>query len=105
MNKKETDRFLEAAVRKHRGHLDFHVNSGSEHCVELVGKERKGSLWITPRYSGYRLQTTGQAQFLDRDIERMCGSSDGSQKSQNYQFWYIDDASKVERIIDLFAKL
>ena len=100
--KKETDRFIEAAVRKHKT-LAFHVNSGSEHCVEIVGLEGRGSLWIRPRRNGYRIQTTGQAQRLDNYIEDLCGSAVGSAKSQVYQFWYIDSTSHLENIIDRFA--
>ena len=100
----ETDRLIEAAVRKHPN-LAFHVNSGNEHCVEIVGRERKGSLWIRPRYSGYRIQTTGQAQRLDDLIERLCGQAVGSAKPQVYQYWYTDNASAVEKIIDRFATL
>lgn len=95
---------IESVVRSHPT-LRFHVNSGNEHCVELFGRERKGSLWITPRYSGYRLQTTGQAQSIDRDIERLCGQPEGAQKAQMYKFWYIDEAASVEKIIGIFAKI
>lgn len=100
----ETDRFIQACIRKHQT-LGFHVNKGNEHCVELKGRERKGSLWIRPRYSGYRVQTTGQAQALDRTIENLCGSPLGSHKPQEYKYWHIDDSAIVERIIDVFAKL
>ena len=100
--KKETDRFIEAAVRKHKT-LAFHVNSGREHCVEIIGRESRGSLWVRPRRNGYRVQTTGQAQRLDNYIEDLCGSAVGSAKPQVYQFWYIDSASHLEKIIDRFA--
>jgi hypothetical protein len=103
-NTQGTDRFIEAAVRKHPK-LAFHVNSGNEHCVEIIGRERKGSLWLRPRFKGYRIQTTGQAQRLDSLIESLCGPSVGSAKSQVYQFWYTDNASSVEKIIDRFATL
>jgi hypothetical protein len=102
--KKETDRFIESAVRKHK-QLAFHVNSGNEHCVEIVGRERKGSLWIRPRFNGYRLQTTGQAQRLDRNIEELCGPAKGSAKPQVYQYWYIDSANNIEKIINGFASM
>ena len=102
--KKETDRFIETAVRKHKT-LGFHVNSGSEHCVEIIGRENKGSLWIRPRRNGYRLQTTGQAQRLDSYIEDVCGPPIGSAKPQVYKYWYIDSGSSVEKIIDRFAAL
>ena len=102
--KKETDRFIESAVRKHKT-LDFHVNSGSEHCVEIIGRENKGSLWIRPRRNGYRLQTTGQAQRLDSYIEDLCGSAIGSSKPQVYKYWYINSGPSVEKIIDRFAAL
>lgn len=98
------DRLIESAVRKN-SKLAFHVNSGNEHCVEIVGRERKGSLWVRPRYSGYRIQTTGQAQRLDDLIESLCGKSVGSAKAQVYQYWYTNDASAVEKIIDRFATL
>jgi hypothetical protein len=106
MNKKQTDkdRFIESAVRKHPS-LAFHVNAGNEHCVEIVGRERKGSLWLRPRYKGYRIQTTGQAQRLDSLIESLCGPAEGSDKPQVYQYWYTDGASSVEAIIDRFATL
>jgi hypothetical protein len=103
-HKKETDRFIEATVRKHKT-LAFHVNSGSEHCVEIVGRERRGSLWIRPRFDGYRLQTTGQAQRLDRYIVDLCGPAIGSAKPQVYKYWYIDSAPDLEKIIDRFADL
>ena len=103
-HKNETDRLIEAAVRKHRT-LAFHVNSGNEHCVELVGRERTGSLWIRPRFKGYRIQTTGQAQRLDRYIEDLCGAPIGSAKPQVYKYWYIDSRSDIEKIIDRFASL
>ena len=106
MNSKapETDRFIATAVRKDP-ELAFHVNSGNEHCVELVGRERKGSLWLRPRYDGYRIQTTGQAQRLDRLIEKLCGPATGSAKAQVYQYWHTDSAPNVEMIIDSFATL
>lgn len=102
--KTNTDRFIEAAVRKHKT-LAFHVNSGNEHCVELIGRERRGSLWIRPRFNGYRLQTTGQAQRLDSYIEDLCGSPVGSAKPNVYKYWYVDSASEVEKIINRFAAL
>src|SRR5687768_8107116 len=94
--KRDTDRLIEAAVRKH-SKLAFHVNSGNEHCVEIVGRERKGSLWLRPRFSGYRIQTTGQAQNLDGLIESLCGRAEGSAKPQVYQYWYTDSGSNVEK--------
>jgi len=103
--KKETERLIEAAVRKHRN-LAFHVNSGNEHCIEIVGRENRGSLWIRPRprQNNYRVQTTGQAQQLDRYIEELCGPSLRSAKSQAYQYWHVNPES-VEMIIDRFATL
>jgi hypothetical protein len=105
VSKGDTDRTIEAAVEKHPN-LAFHVNSGNEHCVEIVGRENRGSLWIRPRprQDSYRLQTTGQAQQLDRFIENLCGSSVGSAKPQVYKYWYVE-ASNVEKIIDRFAAL
>lgn len=98
----ETDRFIATAVRKHPK-LAFHVNSGNEHCVEIVGRERKGSLWLRPRYNGYRIQTTGQAQRLDGLIEKLCGRAAGSAKAQVYQYWYTDSSTNVVQIINSFA--
>lgn len=99
-----TDPIIEAAVRRHPT-LAFHVNSGNEHCVEIVGRERRGSLWIRPRFKGYRVQTTGQAQRLDGLIESLCGKPVGSATSNVYQYWYTDDATNVEKIIQHFASL
>jgi hypothetical protein len=103
--KKETDPFIAAAVGKHRS-LAFHVNSGNEHCVELVGRENQGSLWVRhrPRRNDYRLQTTGQAQRLDKYIEELCGPAVGSAKPQVYQHWYVS-AANLEKVMDRFATL
>ncbi len=106
MSKKEpkTDHFIETAVRKHP-QLTFRVNAGNEHCVEIVARERKGSLGLRPRYKGYRIQTTGQAQRLDDLIESLCGRAGGSAGPHVYQYWYTDSTSSVEKIIDRFATL
>ena len=106
MTSKETvtDPLIEATVGRHPN-LAFHVNTGNEHCVEIVERERKGSLWLRRRRHGYRIQTTGQAQRLDGLIESLCGRAEGSAKEQVYQYWYTDEASHIERIIDRFAAL
>ena len=104
VDKGNLDRVIADAVRKHRS-LAFHVNSGNEHCVEIMGRENRGSLWIRPRprLNNYRLQTTGQAQQLDRFIEDLCGRPAGMVKA-TYNYWFVD-ASNVEKIISRFASL
>ena len=99
-----TDRLLASAVRQHKN-LECYANSGYEHRIFHRGLERSGSLWITPQKAKYRLQTTGMAQSIDRFIEREIGPSVGSQKSNEYKFWYTRDSHTIELIIAEFAKL
>jgi hypothetical protein len=54
--------------------------------------------------ASHRIQTTVQAQQLDRFIEDLCGSPLGSAKPQVYKYWYVKP-SNVEKIIDRFAAL
>jgi hypothetical protein len=45
------------------------------------------------------------AQALDPTIERELGQAAGSQKINEYKFWYTSDGAAVERLIDAFARI
>ncbi|MBA2621607.1 MAG: hypothetical protein H0U87_10445 [Acidobacteria bacterium] len=91
--------FLRTAVSRYSS-LSFKANQGED---RIMKGGIKGSLWIKRRYDGFRLQTTGEvAAILDREIERMQGNHTGEHKG--YKFWYVDDFSKVEEIIDIYGR-
>ncbi len=81
--------------------LSWQENKGKRHKVENSGW--KGSLWISTRYDGYRLQTTSEvASLLDKELTRLQGKPVGEEKG--YNFWYIDDYHIVEEIIGIFGR-
>ena len=44
------------------------------------------------------------AQSIDIFIERQLGIAVGSQKINEYKFWYTTDSGAIERVIEEFAK-
>lgn len=80
--------------------LEYKPNQGEDR-IRKSGV--KGSLWIKNRYDGFRLQTTSEiANILDDEIERLHGNPIGEQKG--YKYWYIDDSSIVEKIIEFLSR-
>lgn len=92
--------FIESIVSRFPS-LKHRLNKGGIERVEKSGL--KGKLWINKRYKGFRLLTTSEvATFLNKEIESLCGNPDGEDKG--YYYWYLDDYSKVEQIIEFLAK-
>ena len=83
--------------------LEYKRNEGEDRIRKSGVK--KGSLWVSNRYKGFRLQTTGEiASILDEEIEELCGKPVGEEKPQAYKYWYVDDYHLVKRIIEFLGK-
>lgn len=83
--------------------LEFQPNKGEKYRVRNY--KYKGSLWINERYKGFRLQTTSDvARILNGEIERLAGEAQGSEKPQEYKYWYINDHNVVEKILEYFGR-
>jgi len=63
-----------------------------------------GSLWIKPRYLGYRVATTGQVARIDGEIAHLVGLCDG-EDNKGYKYWYLDNSRNIDKIIDEFGRL
>lgn len=96
------DPLIEAEVRRHT-RLSFKVNSGDEHRIMHSGLS--GSLWIRPRYRGYRVATTGEVARLNAEIEQLIGPCTGVEDGKGYKFWYLDESTNVDKIIASLGNL
>ena len=91
--------FIKGIVSRHQS-LSLKQNIGE---LRVTKTGLNGSVWIKTRYSGFRLQTTGEvASLLDKEIERLQGNSSGEHKG--YKYWHIDDSQIVEELIDILGK-
>lgn len=83
--------------------LDIKQNVGA---LRVRNSKYRGSLWITERYNGFRLQTTSDVVgMLNNEIEKLAGEAQGSQKTQEYKYWYINDHNVVENILKYFGRI
>lgn len=84
----------------------FHVKkSATEYRIYLDDGSGKGSIWIMPQKSGYALVTTGKAQRLDSEIERLTGVAGKVRFDRPYKRWTSVKKEIFEPIFNLFCQV
>lgn len=85
---------------------EFQVKKSlTEYRVYRADGTRKGSIWIMPQRSGYALVTTGKAQRLDSEIERLTGQQGKERPDRPYKRWTSVRSNIFDPIFTLFGQI
>ncbi len=83
--------------------LYFKVNKGERHRI-MRSDIGRGSLWISPRISGYNVIPTGDVEALMLHFLRdHYGSESGEDYKGRWKYWNIPDIAGVAAIIQRFG--
>ena len=83
--------------------LTLQVNKGRIH--RIMKSDWRGSLWISSRYGGYKILTTGEvASGLNSAIIEHFGESNGTD-NKGYKYWFLDTDGELENVISIFGRI
>lgn len=99
------DKKIESIVSKNKS-LSLNAHNPREYGINKTSL--KGSLWISTyegkKYKGTRVQTTGEvASILNDHIEQL-QSSRYVGEHHGYKYWFVENSSDVEKLIDIFGR-
>lgn len=83
--------------------LEMQLNVGERHRI-MRSDVTRGSLWVTPRVSCYRVSTTGEVATL---LYNFLCSNFGTETGvdQNRKYWNIEQFRDVAEVIHRFDEI
>lgn len=83
-------------------HLQVQENVGARHRIRR--EDFKGSLWVTPQKSNFRVLVSGEVDpLLAGNLREHFGSETGEDQGKKY--WHIQNLQSVAKIIQHFDEL